>query len=286
MALKNKLKNNRRREASRSNSSTPQLRNSSFSFDPDALDHRNWWFIEHILPVLEWFNSRYFRFKHEGIGNIPNGPAIFVGNHNGGIFGPDFMCTLPMLWRRLGPEKPFYPMAHDFAMMQFTPLGRALQMMGAVRASRRNAERVIRAGGRVLVYPGGDIEAYRSSRRRNEIIILPRTGFIDVARDMGVPIIPIVAHGAHRSALIFSEGRRIARLLRLEKWARLKRFPLALALPWGVALGPWLPYLPLPFPIRVRVLPAVRVTRKESVEKAAERVQRLMQAALDEMAGK
>ena len=253
-------------------------------FDPDALDRRDPAFIERILPSLEWFNSRYLKLRCDGRESVPRGPAMFVANHNGGILGPDLFCTLGVLWRHLHPTSPFYALAHDFAMRQFTPLGRLLQRVGAIAARRANATRVLATGGQVLVYPGGDLETYRSSKRRNEVVILPRTGFVEVAREMGVPIVPVVAHGAHRSAYIFSEGERIARLLRMQEWARLERFPLALALPWGFAPGPWLPYLPLPFSVRLRILPPVHMPRNQDAREAALYVQRLMQAALDDMA--
>jgi len=167
---------------------------------------------------------------------------MFISNHNGGIMGPDLLCTLSVLWRLLTPQTPLYALAHDFAMRQFSPLGRLLQKVGAIAAGRDNAVRALADGGHLLVYPGGDLDAYRSFKRRNEIVLLPRTGFVKVAQAEGIPIVPIVAHGAHRSAYIFSEGESIARLLRLKEWARLQRFPLALALPWIFAPGPWLPY--------------------------------------------
>lgn len=131
---------------------------------------------------------------------------------------------------------------------------------------------------------GGDLEAYRHYRRRNEVVILPRTGFIEVARANGVPIIPVVVQGAHRSAYIFTEGKAIAQFLRLRHWARLERFPIALALPWGIAPGPWLPYLPLPFPIRLRILPPVHIAADADAIEAGRQIQMLMQQALNEMA--
>ena len=97
-----------------------------------------------------------------------------------------------------------------------------------------------------------------------------------------MPIVPVVAAGAHRSAIIFSEGRRLAGWLRLHRWGRLERFPLALALPWGFAPGPWLPYLPLPWPIQLRFLPPLQPSR--DVVGTATRVQSAMQQALDQLA--
>lgn len=253
-------------------------------YDSDALDQRSPTLIATLLPVMEFINTHYLRLESEGLENLPKGPVLFVANHNGGIFGPDLLCTLPVLWRALGSDSPLFALAHDFAMRQFTPLGRLLQQLGAVSACRANANRVLAAGGQVLVYPGGDIEAYRHFDRRNEVVILPRTGFIEVARANGVPIVPVVVQGAHRSAYIFTEGKAIAQFLRLKHWARLERFPIALALPWGIALGPWLPYLPLPFPLRLRILPPVQITPDTDPTQAARQVQMLMQQALNEMA--
>jgi 1-acyl-sn-glycerol-3-phosphate acyltransferase len=251
-------------------------------FDPDALDRRDPRVIARALPVAEWIAAHYFRLRASGAEHLPDGPALLVANHNGGIMGPDVCCTLSVLWRRLGPEAPLYALAHDFAMRHVTPLGRALQRIGAIRATRANAARALAAGAKVLVYPGGDLDAYRHFRRRHEVVILPRTGFVEVARAAGAPIVPIVAEGAHESAVIFTEGKRIAERLGMSRWARLERFPIALALPWGIALGPWLPYLPLPLPIQLRILPPIRVTDDDALA-VATHVQAVMQDALEAM---
>jgi 1-acyl-sn-glycerol-3-phosphate acyltransferase len=252
-------------------------------FDPDSLEKRDPDLIAKILPLLEWFDARYFRLAWEGAEHVPKGAVMFVGNHNGGIMGPDLSCTLSMLWRLLGHASPLFALAHDFPMRQFTPLGRLLQRFGALSATRANATRVLAQGGQLLVYPGGDLDAYRRFARRNEVVILPRTGFVEVARATGTPIVPVVAAGAHRSAYIFWEGRRLAAALHMEKWARLERFPLALALPWGLAPGPWLPYLPLPFQVRLRILPPVCVNEADSTSDVAHHVQSSMQRSLEEM---
>jgi 1-acyl-sn-glycerol-3-phosphate acyltransferase len=253
------------------------------AFDPDSLAHRDPALIRRILPWLEQLNAGYFRVTVEGAEHVPTTPAIFAANHNGGILGPDLFCTLALLWRRLGPERPLHALAHDFAMRQLTPLGRLLQKLGAVAATPDNARRVLERGGHVLVYPGGDLDAYRSFRHRDRVVICPRAGYVRVAQAEGVPIVPIVAQGAHRSAIIFSEGRWLARRLHMPRWARLERFPFALALPWGLAPGPWLPYLPLPFRIRLRVLPPIHVSAAADPCVVSRAIEARMQQALDEL---
>ena len=170
-------------------------------FDPDRLDRRDPDLVAAVLPVVQAFTRGYLRLRVDGLEHIPPGPALYVANHNGGIAGPDLACTLGTLWGARGPGAPLYALAHDFAMRQVTPLGRVLQRFGAVRAHPGNAARALTSGAPCLVYPGGDLETYRHARRRDEVVLGRRTGFLRVARDAGVPVVPVVAHGAHRSAI-------------------------------------------------------------------------------------
>jgi len=255
---------------------------ASASVDP--LDVRDPALIARLLPLMRASNRRYLRLRVQGFDRLPQGPALYVGNHNGGIAGPDLCCTLASLWDARGPAAPLYALAHDFAMRQFKPLGALLRRFGALRAAPGNALHALRSGAQVLVYPGGDIDAYRHARRRDEVVLGERTGFVRVAQAARVPIVPVVAHGAHRSAYIFWEGEVLARLLGLKRWARLERFPLALALPWGLAVGPWLPYLPLPFPVQLRALDPIPAPPDADPVTVRERVRAAMQSALDDMA--
>ena len=259
------------------------VRGGGEAVDTDRLDARDPALIARLLPFARASNKRYLRLRAEGFDTLPRGPVLYVGNHNGGIAGPDLCCTLGTLWDALGPESPLYALAHHFAMRQVKPFGAVLQRFGAVRATPENAHRALRSGAQVLVYPGGDLDAYRHASRRDEVVLGTRTGFVRVAQKAGVPIVPIVAHGAHRSAYIFSEGEAVAKLLGLKRWARLERFPIALAFPWGLALGPWLPYFPLPFPIQVRALAPIPAPPDADPAKIRAQVQDAMQTALTEL---
>jgi 1-acyl-sn-glycerol-3-phosphate acyltransferase len=259
---------------------------SNRGLDADRLDARDPAAIAAVLPWARRVNRYYLRLRTEGFDRLPKGPVLYVANHNGGIAGPDLCGTFASLWEARGPEAPLYALAHDFPMRHFPRLGAWIQRFGAMRATQDNAVRALRAGAQVLVYPGGDLDAYRHARRRDEVVLGPRSGFVRAAQAAGVPIVPIVAHGAHRSAYIFSEGETIARLLKLKQWARVERFPLALALPWGLAMGPWLPYLPLPWRVQIRVLPAIRAPAGADPQAIQEQVRMRMQQALDELASR
>ncbi|AKF06208.1 1-acyl-sn-glycerol-3-phosphate acyltransferase [Sandaracinus amylolyticus] len=254
-------------------------------FDPYALDRRDPALVREALPALEWFSRRYVRLRASGLEHLHAAPALLVANHNGGVMGPDLFCTMATLWRTLGADAPLYAMAHDFAMRRVLPLGRLLQRIGAMRADPANALRVLRDGGRVLVYPGGDLDAFRHFRARDRIVFGARVGFVRIAQTARVPIVPIVTQGAHRSALIVHEGEWLARALGLTRWSRLQRFPIALALPWIVAPGPWMPYFPLPFTIRLRVLPPIDAPPDADPAAIRDDVVARMQAAMDDLSG-
>jgi 1-acyl-sn-glycerol-3-phosphate acyltransferase len=251
-------------------------------YDPDRLDRRDVGLIRACLPYAERFNRTYLRLRVEGLEHLPRGPALLVANHNGGIMGPDLSCTLASLWLARGPEAPLFALAHDFAMAHLTPLGRMIQPFGAVRATRRNALRALETGAQVLVYPGGDLDAFRPFARRHEVVLGSRSGFVSTAREAGVPIVPVVAHGAHRSAVILSDGGWLARALGVDRRARITRFPIALALPWIVAVGP-LPYLPLPFAVTLRVLPPVDPHHSRDADAVRESVRASMERTLREL---
>ena len=132
----------------------------------DRLDARDPGLIASILPFVRLSNQRYLRLRAEGFENLERGPVLYVGNHNGGIAGPDISCTLGSLWDARGPEAPLYALAHDFAMTQLPHLGGLIRRFGALRAKPENALRALRAGAQVLVYPGGVIDAFRHARAR------------------------------------------------------------------------------------------------------------------------
>lgn len=257
-------------------------------YDGDRFGARDLALMRVMQPVTRLLCATYFRLRVEGVEHMPaHGPALFVGNHNNGIVCPEIPCTLSALWDRYGLDAPVYALTHDFAMRLVPPFGALLQRFGAVRASPENGRRALEEhGAKLLVYPGGDLDSYRLTRRRNEVVFGKRTGFVRLARQTGVPIVPVVAHGAHRNAYIFSEGRALAKLLFLHRLVRLERFPIALSVPWGLSLGPLVPYLPLPWPVTLRFLSPIYVAQRDEPAKVREHVREAMQRALEDMAAR
>ena len=246
------------------------------------LDARDPDFIRAQLPGMWLLASLYFRAEINGLDRIPeDGPVLFVGNHSGGNMTPDSLVFMLAFNTYFGVERPIYALAH--ALVTSWPLlGSMARRWGIVTAGHRNARQILDRGACVLVYPGGDVETHRPWTARNEIRFDGRKGFLKLAREAGVAIVPVVATGGHETYLPLTDGRRLARALRLDRLARLKVLPISLALPWGLNVGDFFGHLPLPAKIRVEVLEPIDVAARfgEDDDAAYRYVVDLMQETL------
>jgi 1-acyl-sn-glycerol-3-phosphate acyltransferase len=164
----------------------------------------------------------------------------------------------------------------------------SLRRFGTVAASPQNARKALEAGAALLVYPGGDYEVHRPSWKGNVVDFNRRKGFIRLALEQDVPIVPVVAIGGQETALFLSRGDRLARLLSLDRLFRLKALPISLALPWGINVGDLVGHLPLPAKITVETLPAIDLRAEfgahPDLDEVYDHLVRLMQDALDALA--
>ena len=144
------------------------------------------------------------------MGNVPEqGPVLLVGNHSGGNVTPDTMVFTLAFSTYFGVERRFYQLAHNLVLS--LPWLGFLRRFGTVAASPRNAERALRSGAALLVYPGGDHETHRPSWQSGTVDFAGRRGFVRLALDHDVPIVPVVAIGGQETALFLSQGEGLAR---------------------------------------------------------------------------
>ena len=173
-----------------------------------------------------------------GLENIPEkGPVLLVGNHSGGNVTPDTIIFGLAFQTYFGVERRYHQLAHNLVMaMPQTQLLR-LRRFGTVAASPQHAEEALRAGAALLVYPGGDWEVHRPSWESSKVDFAGRKGFIKLALNADVPIVPVVAIGGQETALFLSRGEWLARVLGIDKSLRLKVLPISIALPWGTSIS-------------------------------------------------
>ncbi len=236
--------------------------------------------------------ARYHRLEVRGLERLPEGPAVLVGNHNAGLNPVDGLFLIHY-YRSVGYDKPIYVLAHDI-LFKHGRLNELVRSVGIIPAHPSNARRVLEAGHKLLVFPGGDLENLRPFRERRRIVLAGRKGFARLSVRTGAPIVPVVNAGAHETMIVLSQGRRLARRLGLHRWARVNSLPIMLAFPWGVLVGPGaaLPYVPLPSKVTVQIgdpiaSPLPPTLREGDVEleskKLYGRVERTMQGLLDDL---
>ncbi|MFT7518521.1 MAG: 1-acyl-sn-glycerol-3-phosphate acyltransferase [Kiritimatiellia bacterium] len=237
-------------------------------FDIDDLEQRDsalvqvW--IDRLGPVLD----ACFHPVVQGLDRVPEGAAMYVGNHSGGMLTPDSFVLFRALADEVGLSALPYGLGHE-VMLSTWPFNNLIVPLGAVRACRENGLALLSRGRKIMIYPGGEAEVFRAHSRRNKVDFRGRRGYARLAIEGGVPIIPVASAGGHSSLLIVSQGRRLAKAIGAPRHLRMHSWPLTLSVPWGVTLGPVPPHIPIPTRIHVEVLEPVQLSRV-GVEAAAD----------------
>jgi 1-acyl-sn-glycerol-3-phosphate acyltransferase len=199
----------------------------------------------------------WFRMEIDGWENVEQSPVLLIGIHSGAPFVWDAWTVGLQWWRRFGPERPLHGTAHD-ALMAIPGIGRYFRAMGVLPAARDAIATALAEGRDVALWPGGEVDSLRPWTERDRANLAGRKGFVKMAIRAGVPIVPIATVGGADAMPVLIRGDGLSRALRLDKLLRLKVFPVAISLPWGIAPAA-LPQLPLPAKIRTRFMPPVEI---------------------------
>ena len=205
-------------------------------------------YVGRLLPLLEAINL-YFSSEIRGWHNLPKDQAVLVvGNHSGGAETSDVAPLLHRWIEDVGAEAPLYMLGYDL-LFTYPFVGPLLRKLGVLPASPATARRALKRRAAVVVFPGGDYEVFRPWSKRNQIEFGGRTGFIELALSMRVPVVPMTIHGAHQSTIVLTRGRRIARAVGLER-LHIKVFPFIWNIPLGLTPA-FIPSLQLPSKVTV-----------------------------------
>lgn len=251
------------------------------------LDDRDPDYIRENLPLSWLVASLWYRAEVRDLGNVPErGPVLLVGNHTGGNLSPETIVFTLAFSTYFGVERRYHQLAHNLILV--SPLGPFLRKFGTVAASHENARKALEADAAVLVFPGGDWEVSRPTWEGNQIDFSGRKGFVRLALEQDVPIVPVVTIGGQETAVFLSRGAWLAHALGLDRSLRLKVLPILLAPPWGISIGDFVPRLPLPAKVTIEVLPAIDLREQfgddPDPDEVYDHVTALMQQALDGLA--
>ena len=236
----------------------------------------------------------YFRLETSGWDRLPQRTSLLIGNHSGGALTMDAWTLVFDWWRRFGAERVLHATAHD-VLMAAPGLGDYFRQVGVIPASRDGITAALSAGRDVIIWPGGEVDAMRNWRRRDEAVLAGRKGFVRQAIRSGVPIVPVASVGGHDTVFVLSEGRWLAngldRVTGLKKKLRGVTMPIVLGLPFGLTVETIPTHLPLPAKIRTELLDPIhvdknpeRVNDREYVDSIYLEVKSAIQDAMDRLA--
>ena len=200
-----------------------------FGFDVDLTDHV-------VLPVFKTLYDRWFRVEVNGMQHIPSeGGALLVSNHAGGLWALDATMAAVAVRAEHPAHRHLRLLGADLIFR--TPLmGAVARKAGATMACAADAERLLRAGELVGVFPEGFKGIGKPFSERYKLQRFGRGGFVHAALRTGVPIIPVSIIGSEEIHPVLGRATTLARVLNLPY------FPLTPTFPW---LGP-LGLVPLP----------------------------------------
>lgn len=248
---------------------------ATYDVDPIGLDP--------VVAEMVWHlaNFLYFDYFHvdvSGIEHIPeSGGAIVVANHGGGALPYDaFMLTGAIANEAATPRRLRVIGTEVFDMLPW--VSHMYRKAGAAYASRADADYLL-ANGRLLgVFPEGEKGFMKPVWDAYEVQRFGRGGFVEMAEDHCVPIIPVAIVGAEETHPVVGVSETLARLVRMVlPQQRVDRM--------AVVLNP----IPLPVQFHIRFLPPVTpsgivaAADPLSVLERTEAIQQSIQTALDEI---
>ncbi len=249
----------------------------------------DWGFMERQKYLWNPLMDYWFRMEIEGWERLPPPPALLVGIHAGAPFVWDAWTIGVQWWRHFGRDRPLHGTAHD-ALMAAPGVGSYFRRMGVLPASADSISTALAEGHDVALWPGGERDSLRPWTQRDEAVLAGRKGFVKLAIRSHVPIVPISTVGGPDSMPVLASGKRLARWLQLDKLARLKMFPIAVQVPWGISPA-LLPEIPLPTKIRTSFGDPIKVANDpdkanddDYVERKYEEVVDAIQGGMDRLA--
>jgi 1-acyl-sn-glycerol-3-phosphate acyltransferase len=193
-----------------------------------------------VLPPLRMLYEKWFRVEVTGENNLPvDGGALIVANHSGTL-PLDAVMTAVAVHDNHPRGKHLRMLGADL-LFKVPVLGTLARRTGQTLACGADAQRLLRSGELVGVWPEGFKGIGKPFSERYRLQRFGRGGFVATAAKAGVPIIPCSIVGAEEIYPKLADIKPLAKLLGLPYFPVTPFFPL---------LGP-LGAIPLPTKWRI-----------------------------------
>jgi 1-acyl-sn-glycerol-3-phosphate acyltransferase len=163
-----------------------------------------------LFAVLRPIAEKWFRIEVRGVENIPvHGGALVVSNHSGTI-PVDGLMTMSTIHHETG--RFLRPLGADL-VFRLPFVGTVARKGGATLACSEDAERMLRGGELVGVWPEGFKGIGKPYAERYKLQRFGRGGFVSAAVRTGVPIVPLSVVGAEEIYPLVGNVPALARVL-------------------------------------------------------------------------
>ncbi len=163
-----------------------------------------------MMTALRPLAQKWFRIDVRGVENIPTeGGALVVSNHSGTV-PIDGLMTMVSIHDHTGRH--LRPLGADL-VFRMPVVSTMARKSGATLACNEDAERMLRGGELVGVWPEGFKGIGKPYADRYKLQRFGRGGFVAAALRTGVPIIPLAVVGAEEIYPLVGNIPSLARLL-------------------------------------------------------------------------
>lgn len=170
-------------------------------------------FVRYARRYLAPMVRLAYRPRLDGVANLPaTGPYLLVANHSAGLGIAEILSFAVLYLEQVGAERPLAGFALPFGFHLY-PASRVLQHLGAIPSTYEAARATLGAGIPILVFPGGDYETLRPVWQANRVDFGGRKGFLRIARELRVPIVPMGIRGSHYTAPVLWRSQLLAKLV-------------------------------------------------------------------------
>ncbi len=247
-------------------------------------------------PLWDLLDKYYFRLEVDGWEHVPDRPSLVVGVHSGGALTMDAWTLVNAWHNHFAGRRTLHGTAHD-VLMAAPGLGDYFRAVGVIAANRTSVGAALGQGEDVVVWPGGEVDAMRSWRKRDVATLGGRQGFVKQAIRSGVPIVPVATVGGHDTVFVLSEGTWLAdavdKVTGLKSTLRGANLPIIAGFPFPLAVEILPAHVPLPAKIRTELLEPIevdddpeRADDQAYVQKIYDQVEAQIQAGMDRLAAK
>ena len=149
-----------------------------------------------FLPMLRPLYRNWFRIEAIGAKQLPeDGPALVVANHSGTIALDALMLAVAVHDEH--PSHRFLRLLGADIVFRMPGLSEIARKSGGTLACNPDAERLLKAGELVGVFPEGFKGIGKPFADRYKLARFGRGGFVSAALRTGTPIIPLVLDGTY-----------------------------------------------------------------------------------------